>query len=180
MSGAKTNSSLVSLPYISLDEDKISDIVLRDLFCHAKKAISCLDICELIRDLCQSESQKDSEKSGLIITEKIQKQYNYILKVSFAIAKKIQGRVTITLPDGHVIVDTCKGQGNSYENYVDDIISENHNTRVCVFQAQCGSDGVSYERKFSSTTHRNEVYLAVRLGPFRNSVGTLRLSIPDC
>ena len=180
MSAAQSNPTSISLPYISLDENKIEDKGLRYLFCEAKKAISCLEIYDLLRNLCRSQSQREEGNSGLIITEAIQKQYRHLLNTSLAVAKKIKGRVTIVLPDGHVILDTCKSEGNTYENYIDDIISENHNTRISILQAQYGTDGVSYERKFSSTTNQWEVYIAVRLGPFRNSAGTLRLSIPDC
>lgn len=181
MSESNGDSNSLYIPYIFLDENNITDRVLKQLFCEAKKAIICLEIYKLLEDLCeyQSNKDKDKENSSLIITEKIKNKYRDLCKVCMGIAKKIKGRVTITLPDGHVVVDTCKGEGNTYENYVEDVISENHNTRVSMFQAQHDYKGVSHERKFSSTTHQKEVYVSVRLGPFRNSAGTIRLSIPD-
>lgn len=178
MDRSQINIASGSIPYISLDENSISDKFLKELFCEAKKAIICLEIYEFLRDLCKNEGQKHRSETGLVITDNIQKQYKHLYEVSLAIANKIKGRVTITLPDGHVVIDTCKSEGNTYENYVDDMISENHNSRICILQAQYNPNGVSYERKYSSTTYRKEVYVAVRLGPFRNSAGTLRLSIP--
>jgi hypothetical protein len=179
MSESKDDSSLISIPYICLDEKTITDKILKRLFCEAKRAIIYLEINELLSDLCNQNIQRNQEKSGLIISDSIQKQYRHLYKVSVAIANKIGGRITITLPDGHVVIDTCKGDGNTYNNYIDDVISENHNTRVCILQSQYDPNGVSYERKYSGTTHQREIYVAVRLGQFRNSNGTLRLSIPD-
>lgn len=165
--------------YIPFDETIITDPTLKRLFSETKTAITRLEIYDLLKNLCNNQNKKCGDDSRLIISEKVQKQYQHLYKISAAIANKIKGRVTITLPDGHVVIDTCKDIGNTYENYIDDVISENHNTRICIFQTQYYSDGVSYERKFSSTTHQREVYLAIRLGPFRDSAGTIRLSIPD-
>lgn len=167
-----------SIPYISFDEKFITDNVLKRLYNEAKRAILCLEIYELLKNLCESQGKRDEGNPGLIITEKVQKQYQQLHKVSVEIAKKIKGRVTITLPDGHVVIDTCK-EGNTYDNYVDDIIGENHNSRIAIIETQYRPEGVSHERKFSSTTFQKEIYIAVRLGPFRNSAGTIRLSIPD-
>lgn len=167
------------IPYISFDERVITDNVLKKLYNEAKKAIIYLEIYEFLRDLCETQGKRDEGNPGLIITQKVQKQYQQLYKISMEIAKKIKGRVTITLPDGHVVIDTCK-EGNIYENYIDDVIGENHNSRIAIIETQYRPEGVSYERKFSSTTFQKETYIAVRLGPFRNSAGTIRLSIPDC
>ena len=158
----------VSIPYISFNENVITDKLLRYLFCESKKAILQLEIYKLLKDLCDCDG-KDP-----------QKKYQNLYKISIAIAKTIKGRVTITLPDGHVVIDTCKDEGNTYENYIDDVISENHNSRISIFHTQYHPDGVSHERKFSSTTNQYEVCVAVRLGPYRNSAGTIRLSVPNC
>jgi hypothetical protein len=151
----------------------------KQLLSEARKAISRLEICELLTNLCDNQGKKEEENSGLIITEKLQKEYQKLYKVSMTVAEKIKGRVTITLPDGHVVIDTCKAEGNNYENYIDDVISENHNSRIAVLQAQLHPEGIGYEKKFSSTTFKREFYVAVRLGPFRNSDGTFRLSVPE-
>ncbi|CAN5595433.1 hypothetical protein BH23THE1_BH23THE1_29200 [soil metagenome] len=179
MSESSNTLTSVNIPYINLNENDIKDKTLKRLFCEAKSAIVRLEIYELLSELCSHEIKHDPTKPGLIITDKVQKQYRYLYKIASAIAGKIRGRVTITLPDGHIVVDTCKQEGNTYENYIDDVISENHNTRICIFQAQYGDNGASYETKYSSTTYQREIYVAVRLGYSRNSIGTLRLSIPE-
>jgi hypothetical protein len=86
------------------------------------------------------------------------------------------GRVVVTLPDGTVVVDTSKGANNTYANFIDKAINENHNTRVAILDAQIYDCGVGLETKTSSSTGVQEVYLAKRLGAYLDSVGTVRLS----
>ncbi|HRB97086.1 MAG TPA: hypothetical protein PKY67_05165 [Nitrosomonas sp.] len=86
------------------------------------------------------------------------------------------GRVVVTLPDGTVVVDTSKGANNTYANFIDKAINENHNTRVAILDAQIYDCGVGLESKTSSSTGVQEVYLAKRLGAYLDSVGTVRLS----
>jgi hypothetical protein len=56
------------------------------------------------------------------------------------------------------------------------LIGENHNTRVAISDAQEKPCAVGYETKYSTTTNRHENYVAIRLGPYLNNVGTVRLS----
>ncbi len=86
------------------------------------------------------------------------------------------GRVVVTLPDGTVVVDTSKGAANTYQNFQDKVINENHNTRVAILDAQIYDCGVGLETKTSSSTGVVEVYLAKRLGAYLDSAGTVRLS----
>ena len=86
------------------------------------------------------------------------------------------GRIVVTLPDGTVVVDTSKGANNTYANFIDKAINENHNTRVAILDAQIYDCGVGLESKTSSSTGVQEVYLAKRLGAYLDSVGTVRLS----
>ena len=86
------------------------------------------------------------------------------------------GRVVVTLPDGTVVVDTSKGANNTYANFIDKAINENHNTRVAILDAQIYDCGVGLETKTSSSTGVQEVYLAKRLGAYLDSAGTVRLS----
>ena len=86
------------------------------------------------------------------------------------------GRVVVTLPDGTVVVDTSKGANNTYTNFIDKAINENHNTRVAILDAQIYDCGVGLETKTSSSTGVQEVYLAKRLGAYLDSAGTVRLS----
>jgi len=86
------------------------------------------------------------------------------------------GRIVVTLPDGTVVVDTSKGANNTYANFIDKAINENHNTRVAILDAQIYDCGVGLETKTSSSTGVQEVYLAKRLGAYLDSAGTVRLS----
>lgn len=145
---------------IDPDENILNNKVWKRLFLEAIKVINHFKLIDLLAQV------------------KNDKTYRSLCMVAESIAKKINGRVVITLPDGQVVVDTCKS-GNTFNNYIEGIISENHNTRVAIFQAQYEIEGVGYERKYSSTTNQIESSVAVRLGNYRNSAGTIRLSIKD-
>lgn len=131
--------------------------VYDELHQEALRAVEHLNLAEKLYEVCDD------------------KTYDELYALANVIATKINGRVVITLPDGHVVIDTYK-EGNTYKNYIQDIIGDNHNTRVCIFQAQYDEKGIGYERKLSSTTGQIETYFALRLGEYRNSAGTLRLS----
>ncbi|MBP6366155.1 MAG: hypothetical protein KBA82_09155 [Nitrosomonas sp.] len=106
-----------------------------------------------------------------------QATYAILLAEANATATLIaNGRVIVTLPDGTVVVDTSKGANNTYTNFIDKAINENHNTRVAILDAQIYDCGVGLETKTSSSTGVKEVYLAKRLGAYLDSAGTVRLS----
>lgn len=106
-----------------------------------------------------------------------QASYAILLAEANATATLIaNGRIVVTLPDGTVVVDTSKGANNTYTNFIDKAINENHNTRVAILDAQIYDCGVGLESKTSSSTGVQEVYLAKRLGAYLDSVGTVRLS----
>ena len=106
-----------------------------------------------------------------------QATYAVLLAEANATATLIaNGRVVVTLPDGTVVVDTSKGANNTYTNFIDKAINENHNTRVAILDAQIYDCGVGLETKTSSSTGVQEVYLAKRLGAYLDSAGTVRLS----
>jgi len=104
--------------------------------------------------------------------------YNALLTQSTAIASSIgtSGRVLLTLQDGTVVVDTSKGATNTYANYTAKKINENHNSRVAILDAQLFECGLGLETKISTTDHAREDYVAVRLGDYLNSTGTVRVS----
>lgn len=103
--------------------------------------------------------------------------YNALRTEANATAALIaDGRVVVTLPDGTVVVDTSKGGANTYQNFQDKVINENHNTRVAILDAQIYDCGVGLETKTSTSTGSEEVYVAKRLGAYLNSAGTVRLS----
>jgi hypothetical protein len=87
----------------------------------------------------------------------------------------VNGRILVTLPDGTVIVDTSK-TNNTYQNYKDKKINENHNSRIAILDAQLYECGQGVETKFSSTDNVTETYVALRLGNYLNNSGTARLS----
>lgn len=90
-------------------------------------------------------------------------------------------RVLVALSDGKVVIDTSvppsAPNANTFANYTTGDIGENHNTRVAIMSAQQQVNGVSYETKYSTTTGTQQAYVAMRAGPFRNSAGTIRLSV---
>jgi hypothetical protein len=93
------------------------------------------------------------------------------------------GRLVMTLPDGTVILDTIRPDGdtpvnaNSYAHFQAKSINENLNTRVAVAAAQTFPCGLAIESRISTTTSRFESHFAVRLGPHLSSLGTARLSM---
>jgi len=93
-------------------------------------------------------------------------------------------RLVITEPDGTVVIDTARPPGtNTYANWQNKLINENHNSRVAILTTQLFPCGVGYETKYSSTLSSNQLlpinqaYVAIRAGPFLNNAGTFRLSV---
>lgn len=94
------------------------------------------------------------------------------------------GRLLVSLPDGTVVLDTARTDdptnvmpvGNSYQHFQDKTVNENHNSRLAIFLAQEYPCGFALESKLSTTTGFTESYVAARLGPHTDSLGTARLS----
>jgi hypothetical protein len=85
-------------------------------------------------------------------------------------------RIIIVNSDGKVGLDTSKSN-NSFQNYRDGLINENHNSRVAIMSALLSNSGVAFEEKLSGTNRRYENYMAVRVGAgATNSAGVIRLS----
>lgn len=105
-------------------------------------------------------------------------QYQVVLDLANAIAAKAgaAGRVVVTTPDGTVVVDTKKTTANTYANFIAKAISENHNSRVAILDAQLWPCGAGVETKFSTVTGTTESYVARRVGNYLNSLGTVRIS----
>lgn len=68
------------------------------------------------------------------------------------------------------------GQNNFY-NWQNKQINENHNTRVAFMAAQMFPCGVGYETRYSTALGVTQYNVAIRLGPYLNNPGTIRLSI---
>lgn len=73
-------------------------------------------------------------------------------------------RILITLADGTVLMDTSKGSNNTFSNFDNKAINENHNTRSAMLQALLSKSGEGFEEKLSSSTNQTETYQAVRTG----------------
>lgn len=109
--------------------------------------------------------------------------YQSLLALANAVAGSTpNGRVLITLPDGTTVIDTARNDGagnpqnNTYANFQNKTINENHNSRVAIFSAQEYPCGFAVETKTSTTTGQIENYVAVRLGTHLDSQGTARFS----
>jgi len=86
-------------------------------------------------------------------------------------------RIVITEPDGTVIIDTYKKTLNTYENWKNKAINENHNTRMSIKNAQYFTGGVGFEKKTSSTIDPVYQYsVAIRAGNKYDNYGVIRLS----
>ncbi len=87
-------------------------------------------------------------------------------------------RILIALPDGTVLYDSSRGGNNTYNNFLNKEINENHNTRVAIIDAQLNKCGIGYERKnsLSQSTPSKTIYVACRVGTQYNNSGTFRLS----
>jgi hypothetical protein len=96
-------------------------------------------------------------------------------------------RVVVTLSDGQVVLDTAKGtttvngasvEVNSFANFKDKKINENHNSRVAILTALLSNAGTGYEEKFSTTELKFEAYHAQRMGASpSDALGVVRVSV---
>jgi len=73
-------------------------------------------------------------------------------------------RILVTIADGNVFFDSSKGNKNTYQNFLNQSISENHGTRHYIQQSFHSKDGIGYESKWSSTTQGIDTYYSQRLG----------------
>ena len=87
-------------------------------------------------------------------------------------------RMVVTEPDGTVIIDTYKKTLNTFCNWKNKLINENHNSRMSIKNAQYFTGGVGYEKKVSSTIdpYLSEYGVAIRAGNKYDNYGTFRLS----
>jgi len=88
--------------------------------------------------------------------------------------------VVVTDPDGHVVIDTTKADANNtFTNYVAGTINtENFNTRVDVMEAQMFPEGTGFETAYTfiNNTKTFQSSVSIRLGKWRNSAGTIRIT----
>jgi hypothetical protein len=128
------------------------------------------------------------ELSGLLTEmQALQNQASYATLLSHArliVGGLPTGRMVVTVPDGTVVLDTARTDGNpsdpksnTYQHFLDKTINENHNSRIAIFAAQGYPCGNAIEAKFSTTDGVREYYFASRLGDYLDNFGTARLSV---
>ena len=89
-----------------------------------------------------------------------------------------KARLLITMADGTVVVDTGKGENNTFEKMKSKLINENHMSRFAVQEARDSEEGIGREKKLSTSTGQYETYRAQRLGPSaQDSMGIVRFSV---
>jgi hypothetical protein len=116
-----------------------------------------------------------------------QSSYGTLVAAARAVVANIDparfGRLVVTLPDGTVVLDTIRPDGdtpanaNSFAHFQAKSINENLNTRVAIAAAQTYPCGIGIETRLSTTTGLFESHFSVRLGSHLSSRGTARLSM---
>jgi hypothetical protein len=106
------------------------------------------------------------------------------LAMDLAIAAWITGnsnaiglRVGVTLPDGTLCYDS-HSDNNTFIDFENKTIGENHNSRIAILQALLSNNGVGFETKISTTTQTATTYLAQRIWPSNGlAMGVIRISV---
>ena len=86
-------------------------------------------------------------------------------------------RILGALVEGVVFYDSSKGDKNTFSNYKEKKINENHMSRAAIREAVDSEDGIGWESKYSSTVGDFENYVAIRVGNSKHDgVAVIRLS----
>jgi hypothetical protein len=90
-------------------------------------------------------------------------------------------RALLATDDGTVAYDSSKSDStNTYANYVNGTINENHQGRPEILVALLGNTGTGLSNRFSRSLRTTLKYQATRLGPSTQSnLGTFRVSLND-
>jgi len=72
-------------------------------------------------------------------------------------------RILVTIADGTVFFDSSK-TNNTYQNFLNKAINENHATRHYIQECFHSKSGISWESKWSSSTRALDTYYSVRFG----------------
>jgi len=95
------------------------------------------------------------------------------------LAEKLDGYVVVSLPNGKVVVDTRLGECNTLENFHDDFIGPNQNTNIATMNAQLWPCGVGVETTHKCSKWPTTHCVAVRLGDYLESAGTITVCQPE-
>ena len=90
-------------------------------------------------------------------------------------------RLLLATDDGTVAYDSSKSDStNTYSNYLNGTINENHQGRPEILVALLGNTGTGLSNRFSRSLRTTLKYQATRLGPSTQSnLGTFRVSLND-
>jgi hypothetical protein len=90
-----------------------------------------------------------------------------------------QFRILVSASDGTVAYDgSINDDTNTFSNFLNKTINDNHNTRPEIMVATLNSSGTGLAARYSSSVAKNLLYNANRLGSSVNeNVGTYRCSI---
>ena len=124
----------------------------------------------------EGEESNDYDTAYKACTEVIKNMEEIMAKNPYQPNNK--ARLLITMADGTVVVDTEKGDKNTFENMKSKSINENHMSRFAVQEARTSEEGIGREKKLSTSTGQNEIYRAQRLGPSaQDAMGIVRISV---
>ncbi len=146
----------------------------------------------LYEQLCPQVETIAGLLDAVVACDTYENLYNFCQGLASSIP---HGRIVVTLPDGTVVIDTyldfcncdipscvdeCPDVStygcNGYNYFTSKVVNENHNSRVAIMDAQMYPCGVGCETKYSTTVGAVQAYVAIRLGPYLNNLGTVRLS----
>ena len=124
----------------------------------------------------EGEESKDYNTAHLACLEVVKDMEEIRAKNPYQPNNK--ARLLITMADGTVVLDTGKGEKNTFENMKSKLINENHMSRFAVHEARTSEEGIGREKKLSTSTGQYEIYRGQRLGPSANdSMGIVRFSV---
>jgi hypothetical protein len=87
------------------------------------------------------------------------------LKVAIPAVLQPSGiRLLITVADGAVAYDSSRPTRNTWQNFVDRAINDNHNTRPEILQALLATSGVGSANRYSTSVRKVDLNLATRFG----------------
>jgi hypothetical protein len=103
---------------------------------------------------------------------------NYDIEIKQKEIGLTNSRILVTFPDGNVVYDSAKGDNNTHQKALEKSINENHMNRISIMIAFLSKLGLATEKKYSTTTNKNEEYMAERLGSsVEDPIGCVRFSL---
>ena len=88
----------------------------------------------------------------------------------------IKARITATLGDGTVIYDSHAGAKNTYTDFLEGNVADNHNTRPEFIHAIFSPEGFGHSKRYSSSLKEQTHNSCARVGSVSEPIGCVRLS----